>query len=81
MKPKSLTHKNLYDYTNVIKIPPTEEASYYPSENNSAKGLFDKVFDMTGEAFEKFGIFLRGESTEKKRTSWLSHNNNNSDKP
>ena len=24
------------------------------------KGLFDKVFDMTGEAIEKFGNFFRG---------------------
>ena len=25
------------------------------------------MFDMTGDAFEKFGNFLRGESTEKKK--------------
>jgi len=31
------------------------------------RGLLDKVFDLTGEAFEKFGNLFRGESTEKKQ--------------
>ena len=30
------------------------------------RGILDKVFDLTGEAFEKFGNLFRGESTEKK---------------
>ena len=31
------------------------------------RGLLDKVFDLTGEAFEKFGNLFRGECTEKKQ--------------
>jgi hypothetical protein len=30
------------------------------------KSILHRVFDMTGEAFEKFGNFLRGESSDKK---------------
>jgi hypothetical protein len=33
---------------------------------NDSKGIIDKMFDMTGEAFEKFGNFFRGDSTEKR---------------
>ena len=36
------------------------------ADDDSTKGLIDRMFDATGEAFEKFGNFLRGESNEKR---------------
>jgi len=34
------------------------------------RGIIDKVIDLTGEAFEKFGNLFRGESTEKKQSAF-----------
>jgi hypothetical protein len=67
-----------YDFNNKLRIANNNDEMISPNNNQSnkaedtsstSKGLIDKVFDMTGEAFEKFGNFFRGESTEKKRSS------------
>ena len=36
-------------------------------EDDLNKGLIGRMFDATGEAFEKFGNFLRGESIERRQ--------------
>ena len=43
-----------------MDLPPTNTTTF------DQRGLLDKVFDLTGEAFEKFGNLFRGDSTEKK---------------
>lgn len=68
----------IYNFSQKLKLPSnaTEDPSPnslfpnkdYSSKNrdDSSRGLLDKMLDITGGAFEKFGNFLRGESTDKK---------------
>lgn len=62
-----------YNFNLKLKLPdqsPNSTGGNYAystkDKDDSNRGLFDKVLDITGDAFEKFGNFLRGDSTEKK---------------
>lgn len=63
----------MYNFDRKLKHPDQEKRADDHQDDStkadggeSSKGIFGRVFDMTGEAFEKFGNFFRGESTEKK---------------